>query len=390
MVCSDCDFACIWEYVDPLPHTPGAEATCTTSQNCTVCHAELAPAKGHTPGAEATCTEDQICTVCHIVLNGATGHSYASVTTAPTCTAEGYTTHTCSGCGASYTSDHVLALGHSDADGNILCDLCGELLGEVKVELKPEFTDEDIPEELQDTQFDTVEKIEEEMQTQLQEELKLPELELEDTYLYDAVLMYRDQNGNMQEADREHFPEDGKLTVTMPIPEGTDPTTHKYHVVHMFTTDAYGKTPGDVEVFTDLTAYPDGNGGYYLTFEVTGLSPIMICVQERSFCKGDHSMGDWYVAIPSTATTHGEEHRDCQNCDYYESRQSNLLGDVNGDGKINTRDAKLIMQYELGLIDETKLDLVAADVNGDDRINTRDAKLIMQLELGLIEEFPIP
>ena len=390
VVCSGCDFTCIWDYIDPLPHTPGAEATCTTSQNCTVCHAELAPAKGHTPGPEATCTEDQTCTVCHIVLNGATGHSYASVTTAPTCTAEGYTTHTCSGCGASYTSDHVAALGHSDADGNILCDLCGELLGEVKVELKPEFTDEDIPEDLQDTQFDTVEKIEEEMQTQLQEELNQPELEVEDTYLYDAVLMYQDQNGNMQEADREHFPEDGKLTVTMPIPEGTDPTTHKYHVVHMFTTDAYGKTPGDVEIFTDLVAQPDGNGGYYLTFEVTGLSPIMICVQERSFCKGDHSMGDWYVAIPSTATTHGEEHRDCENCDYYETRQSNLLGDVNGDGRINTRDAKLIMQYELGLIDETKLDLVAADVNGDGRINTRDAKLIMQLELGLIEEFPAP
>ena len=400
-VCTVCGSGYTGDYVGATSHDYTSvviEPTCAaegyTSYTCSVCgdsyDADYVAALGHTPGAAATCTEDQICTVCNMVLNGATGHSYASVTTAPTCTTEGYTTHTCSGCGASYTSDHVAALGHSDADGNILCDLCGELLGEVKVELKPEFTDEDIPEDLQDTQFDTVEKIEEEMQTQLQEELNQPELEVEDTYLYDAVLMYQDQNGNMQEADREHFPEDGKLTVTMPIPEGTDPTTHKYHVVHMFTTDAYGKTPGDVEIFTDLVAQPDGNGGYYLTFEVTGLSPIMICVQERSFCKGDHSMGDWYVAIPSTATTHGEEHRDCENCDYYESRQSNLLGDVNGDGKINTRDAKLIMQYELGLIDETKLDLVAADVNGDGRINTRDAKLIMQLELGLIEEFPIP
>ena len=37
-------------------HTPGAEATCTTAQVCTVCNVELAPAKGHTPGVEATCT----------------------------------------------------------------------------------------------------------------------------------------------------------------------------------------------------------------------------------------------------------------------------------------------------------------------------------------------
>ena len=62
---------------------------------------------------------------------------------------------------------------------------------------------------------------------------------------------------------------------------------------------------------------------------------------------------------------------------------------MNGDGQINTRDAKLIMQYELGLIDETKLDLLAADVNGDGAVNTRDAKLIMQFELGIITEFPI-
>ena len=65
-----------------------------------------------------------------------------------------------------------------------------------------------------------------------------------------------------------------------------------------------------------------------------------------------------------------------------------LMGDVNGDGAINTRDAKLIMQLELGLIDAANLNVAALDVNGDGAVNTRDAKLIMQLELGLITEFP--
>jgi hypothetical protein len=65
-----------------------------------------------------------------------------------------------------------------------------------------------------------------------------------------------------------------------------------------------------------------------------------------------------------------------------------LQGDVNGDGKVNTTDAKLIMQYDLGLIDENGLDLSVADVNGDGKVNTTDAKLIMQLDLGLITEFP--
>ncbi len=39
-------------------------------------------------------------------------HSYTAVVTAPTCTAAGYTTYTCS-CGDSYTADEVAALGHS-------------------------------------------------------------------------------------------------------------------------------------------------------------------------------------------------------------------------------------------------------------------------------------
>ena len=63
-----------------------------------------------------------------------------------------------------------------------------------------------------------------------------------------------------------------------------------------------------------------------------------------------------------------------------------LEGDVNGDGKVDTTDAKLIMQYDLGLVDETALELAVADVNGDGKVDTTDAKLIMQFDLGLIDE----
>ena len=40
-------------------------------------------------------------------------HSYSSVVTAPTCTEQGYTTHTCSQCGDSYVDTYVDATGHS-------------------------------------------------------------------------------------------------------------------------------------------------------------------------------------------------------------------------------------------------------------------------------------
>ena len=45
------------------------------------------------------------------------------------------------------------------------------------------------------------------------------------------------------------------------------------------------------------------------------------------------------------------------------------------------------MQYDLGMIGEDELVLAAADVNGDGVVDTTDAKLIMQLDLGMIEDF---
>lgn len=43
-------------------------------------------------------------------------HSYEAVVTAPTCTAKGYTTYTCTACGESYQSDFVAAMGHKPGD----------------------------------------------------------------------------------------------------------------------------------------------------------------------------------------------------------------------------------------------------------------------------------
>lgn len=100
-----------------------------------------------------------------------------------------------------------------------------------------------------------------------------------------------------------------------------------------------------------------------------------------------HEMGGWYEYRASTGTVKGEARCECQHCDYYESETLYLLGDVNHDDKVNTTDAKLIMQLELGMVDENAIDLSLADVNGDGKYNTTDAKLVMQLELGMIPDF---
>ena len=49
-------------------------------------------------------------------------HSYTSIVTYPTCTEQGFTTHTC-GCGDSYVDAYVRANGHSYDNG--LCKVCG-------------------------------------------------------------------------------------------------------------------------------------------------------------------------------------------------------------------------------------------------------------------------
>lgn len=64
-----------------------------------------------------------------------------------------------------------------------------------------------------------------------------------------------------------------------------------------------------------------------------------------------------------------------------------LKGDVNKDGKVNARDAKLILQYYTKKATFTEEQKQLADVNEDGRINARDAKLILQYYTGKIKNF---
>ncbi len=63
------------------------------------------------------------------------------------------------------------------------------------------------------------------------------------------------------------------------------------------------------------------------------------------------------------------------------------LGDVNGDGKINSLDAAWVLKHDAMIIslDDTQLD--AADVNGDGKVNSLDAAQILKLDAGIIKGF---
>lgn len=57
-----------------------------------------------------------------------------------------------------------------------------------------------------------------------------------------------------------------------------------------------------------------------------------------------------------------------------------MLGDANGDGKINVADASAILKYSVGL---GKVNMEAADFNGDGKVNAADASAVLRYCVGL-------
>ncbi|TYQ18201.1 UNVERIFIED_CONTAM: endoglucanase Cel9P [Acetivibrio alkalicellulosi] len=65
-----------------------------------------------------------------------------------------------------------------------------------------------------------------------------------------------------------------------------------------------------------------------------------------------------------------------------------LLGDLNGDGKIDSIDIVLMRRFILEIIDGFSVPLEAADVNGDGLINSSDYILMRRFLLEIITDFP--
>lgn len=76
----------------------------------------------------------------------------------------------------------------------------------------------------------------------------------------------------------------------------------------------------------------------------------------------------------------------CEGCG--EVRDVVRLGDVNGDNKVDSTDARLTLQYAVKKIDDTKLNTAAADVDGSDTVDSTDARLILQYAVEKIDAFP--
>ena len=63
------------------------------------------------------------------------------------------------------------------------------------------------------------------------------------------------------------------------------------------------------------------------------------------------------------------------------------MGDLNGDNKVNTADAVVVLKASAGMITLDEQQTKSGDCNGDGMVNTADAVLILKYAAGMIYQF---
>lgn len=114
-----------------------------------------------------------------------------------------------------------------------------------------------------------------------------------------------------------------------------------------------------------------------ITVEVSKGDMVMINV--NSF-NGMTVPGGDVIVKASVSYDHHYVDGVCEHCGAAEALLA--LGDINGDGRINTRDARALLQYLAGMSAEEP-DMAVADFNGDGRLNVRDARAILNFIAGI-------
>ena len=356
--------------------------TCTeqgyTTYTCTRCDSTYKDtyvnALGHSevtiPGKEATCTTDGLtegrkCSVCGTVtvkqeVIKATGHDYKSTVTAPTCTEQGYTTHTCTRCGDTYKDTYVDALGHNysetwrtgEKEHWHECERC------YNVKDKAIHTDENWDDKCDICGY---------AMNHTHHLTLVPAVEATCTKTGNIAYYtcsgceewFKDASGSTVITDKSSvivaaLGHDYKSIVT-------DPTcTEKGYTTHTCTrcadtykdtyVNALGHTGGtatckDKAVCTRCgVAYGNLNKSNHAGGTEVKNAKEATCTTAGytgdTYCKGcgakistgttipakGHSYGAWTVTKAATCTEKGSERRDCANCDHFENREVDALG----------------------------------------------------------------
>ncbi len=100
-----------------------------------------------------------------------------------------------------------------------------------------------------------------------------------------------------------------------------------------------------------------------------------------------HSYGPWEVLTQPTEEASGLRQRTCAHCGHIEQEIMDPItvqpGDVNGDGRVNARDARALLRAIAGAEGADSIDPAAADFNSDGRVNARDARALLRAIAGM-------
>ncbi len=101
-----------------------------------------------------------------------------------------------------------------------------------------------------------------------------------------------------------------------------------------------------------------------------------------------HTWGEWVTTVEPTEEADGTAERECNICGVTDTKvlpkkPAFKLGDVNGDGKLNAKDATAILKKIVGKLENPieNFDLIA-DVNKDGKVNAKDATKILKVIVG--------
>jgi len=226
------------------------------------------PATCTATGLKTRTCED--CSKTETVVIPKTAHEYAAVVTPPTCTAQGYTTHTCKTCPDYYVDTYVDMVEHNPGswEQNIApeCEVKGQEVQKCTVCSTTINT-----REVDETGHD-----------------------FEDWYVAIEAKFNEDGQERRDCKNCDHFE-------TKRIPKLSESHVCDYS--------------GTEEVIEDATCTVNGSKKVYCIETECGNFKTVEIVAEG------HRFGDWYTTVEPKFNEDGEQRRDCENCDHYETNR---------------------------------------------------------------------
>lgn len=123
------------------------------------------------------------------------------------------------------------------------------------------------------------------------------------------------------------------------------------------------KTPDGQSNFISYDMKIDNEGNQYYEFTATSTGNHFICISNYSQMQIPYKIGVF---------------------DMINGNKTTKKGDINGDGKVNTQDARQALLHYIGKTKLTEEQKKVADINKDGKINTQDARQILLFYIGKI------